>query len=63
MTITVNFKQAPTPGYTPRKPITLHNIAAVVDKGVGAIEVHKQFTDDRPTFDHVASVTVRPETE
>lgn len=63
MTITINYRQQPAPGYVPRKPVTLHNVAAVHDKGVRAVEVRMLFTDNRPTHDHVASVSIQPETE
>lgn len=61
MTITINYQQKAAPGYTPRKPLTLHNVDAVVGKGVRMIEVRFIFTDNRPTHDHVASVSVQPE--
>lgn len=63
MTVTVNFKQTATPGYEPRKPLTLHNVEAVFDKGPNQIELRFTFSDNRPTYDHVASVSVKPETE
>jgi len=63
MTITINYRQQPTDGYTPRKPVTLHNVAAVVDKGINSVEVRMLFNDNRPTHDHVASVNIKPETE
>lgn len=61
MTITINYYQQASPGYTPHKPLTLHNVDAVVDKGVNMIEVRFMFTDNRPTHDHVASVTIKPQ--
>lgn len=61
MTITINFNQRPMPGYVPSKPVTLHNVESVHDKGISAIEVRNMFTDHRPTYDHVASVNIRPE--
>lgn len=61
MTITINFMQKPSPGYTPRKPLQLHNVASVEDNGVDMILVHMTFADHKPTYDHVASVSVIPE--
>lgn len=63
MTITINYTQKPAPGYVPRKAVTLHNVDAVCDKGVRMVEVRMQFSDHRPTHDHVASVSVIPERE
>lgn len=60
MTITIHYKQKPSPGYTPHRPVTLHNVEAVVDKGPGMVEVRMTFTDHRPTHDHVASVSIKP---
>lgn len=59
MTITINYKQSPSP----RKAVTLHNVEAVYSKGVGAVEIRMMFTDDRPLHEHVASVSVTPERE
>ena len=61
MTITINFRQQVAPGYTPSKPLTLHNVEAVRDKGPRAVEVKMIFTDHTPTYDHVASVSIKPE--
>jgi hypothetical protein len=63
VTITVNFAQTPAPGYTPRRAITLHNVEAVTDNGPRAVRVRMQFADHAPTFDHVVSVSLRPEQE
>lgn len=63
MTITLNFIPQPSPGYTPRKSLTLHNVESVADKGVRAVEVRMMFSDGKPTYDHVASVSVMPDRE
>ena len=62
MTVTINYKQQAAPGYTPRRPVTLHNVDKVVSKGPHTVELHLMFTDHRPTHDHVASVSVKPDT-
>lgn len=63
MTITINYSPHHAPGYTPRKAVTLHNVAAVHDKSVGAVEVRMMFADAHPTHDHVVSVVIIPEKE
>jgi len=63
MTIIVNFKPFATPGYVPRKALTLHNVASVHDQGPSMVEVRMIFTDDKPTYDHVVSVTIKPSQE
>ena len=65
MTATINFKPQPPPGYTPRKAITRHNVAAVHSHGVNMIRLAMLFTDDRPEdyFDHVVSGSVIPDRE
>ena len=63
MTVTINYLQRPSPGYTPRRAVTLHNVDAVIDKGPRAVELRMMFTDHRPTHDHVASVAVKPVNE
>ena len=63
MTITINYLPQIAPGYTPRKSLTLHNVESVHAKGIRAVEVRLMFTDARPTHDHVASVSVRPDTD
>jgi hypothetical protein len=63
MKVTINYLPKPAPGYTPRRADTLYNVESVIDKGVGRVEIRSLFSDQRPTFDHVASVVVIPEKE
>ena len=63
MTITINFLQTFNGRIPPRKPVTLYNVDAVVDKGIRMVEVRMTFSDHRPTYDHVASVTIVPDKE
>ncbi len=61
MTITINYRPKASPGYVPRKALTLHNVSGVHSSDVNRIEVTMMFTDHRPTHDHVVSVVVIPE--
>jgi hypothetical protein len=63
MRITVNYSPKPSPGYVPRRAVTLHNVESVSQKGVGMVELRMMFTDAQPTLDHVVSVVVIPEGE
>jgi hypothetical protein len=63
MTITVNYLQRPSPGYTPRRPLTLHNVESVHDAGVHMVRVRMMFSDNHTIQDHVAGISIKPETE
>ena len=63
MTITINYEPRESPGYTPHKSVTLHNVASVEDQGPRMVRVHMMFTDFSPTHDHVVSVVVIPAKE
>lgn len=63
MKVTINFKPQPSPGYTPRKSLQLFNVAGVEDAGPSMIRLRMLFTDEKPTYDHVVSVSVTPERE
>jgi hypothetical protein len=60
VTVTINFEPYPSAGYTPRKSLTLHNVAAVQDHGVRMIRVRMIFSDSAPTYDHVVSIVAVP---
>lgn len=63
MTITINYRQKVSPGYTPRKSVTIYNVNKVIDAGPRMVKVAFIFRDDVITHDHVASVNIKPDTE
>lgn len=63
MTITINYMPQPAPGYTPRKAVTLFNVESVTGAGPRMVKVRMMFADNHTTHDHVASVSVKPDTE
>jgi hypothetical protein len=63
MTVTINYSPRPSPGYTPRRSATLHNVESVTAAGVNMIRLQMTFTDDEPTHDHVVGVIIKPEQE
>lgn len=63
MTITINYSPKPSPGYKPRKSVTLHNVESVHTMGPNMVQVQMTFNDSDITHDHVVSVVVMPESE
>lgn len=61
MKITINYEPKASPGYVPRKSVTLYNVQSVEDQGVRIVRVRMMFSDHAPTHDHVASVVVTPD--
>lgn len=63
MTITINFEPIDSPGYTPRKTMTIFNVESIHDAGVRMIKVKMTFSDLKMTWDHVVSVSAKPDKE
>jgi len=63
MTVVINYRPHASPGYVPRKALTVHNVERVEDAGPRAVRLRMMFSDFHPTHDHVVSVLVKPDAE
>lgn len=63
MKIYVHYIQRASPGYTPREPVRLHNVARVSGNGVNRVTVQTLFSDEAIVHDHVDRVVIEPERE